>query len=714
MPTLYVDGVETGWSVGSLSIDTAVDERSSASFVLADTAETSTVQKGTPVVIVDEDENGDAYYVFAGVVDSTSRRAIVTPDGGGIFVTVQCADNHWYVDKRIVAASWDATSIGTIARQLVKDFGRDENIYDHPYPGHAVAHARTDLLGYWRLADGPTDDSYRGLDGTDVGDPVYSGLGTGSPVGDDNLGGYVTLDSNDYLSLPTSASVIGGSWTVAGWVRKTASTTPSLWSEGVPAAWASDLLIIYTRETTADIRVWVDGGARLTVATGTLTDGWHHIAVTYDEVTDLLTAYIDGVQVGQSTYAIVPWVSTSVRIGAGNNNGTAQQFLTGDAAEVQALSRAFTADEVADLYGQAGQTSRIATGDTLTKFVLNYQPLDEGFETLAELGGFDFFIDPYRTLHLHGRGAACCTSPFTVTDANILSGSADLSTEAPKYRNVQVVKGGKDETTQQVELIEGDGDTRAFLTGFAISRVPTIEVETGVGTGVYTTQTVGIRGVSEGVQFYWSKNDFAVTQDEGETVVGDGVRVRITYLGSFPIVVISTDEAERIGVRAIEKAGTGKVETVIEDASIDSRAAGFDVASSKLERFAQRGQTITFTTRDPGLRAGQLVTIDFSRYGVASTEALIDTVTVEDFDGFELRYKCSAVTGPTLTSWRQFFAKPAKRLTVPTERTNIGQEEIINLPVNFAESRTVVEVPGIVGLTCEILDGTSTFPFALC
>lgn len=979
VPTLYLDGAATPWVIRSLRIDTAIEERSTASFVVADTAETNTATKGTPVVITDVNDAGEEVYVFAGVVDSTSRRAIVTPDGAGIFVTVACTDSHYFVDKRIIAEGFTSSDIGTIAKALLAEYLQPENIYDHPYPGAAVALARTDLLGYWRLAADATDDSYLGNDGTDTGTPTYSGAGTGSPVGDDHLGGYfdgttVTGVETTLTAAEMAAAYAAGGLTISAWVQKDSAgyvfnyayflgddgvlgngdftlslrydgntaTEPLIFSVYTSAGWQTATVIadpmpldewFHTVVTIAPdggntrVRTYVDGALVVdTVKTGApnfaqtlsnfrigqdegtgnswdgllsevqvigreftpdevaalhraagesygtavarsgavarwpltdaagsttaveviggedgtvsnasqvtfgatpagvpggtavdflsdnttghidtpvatnvasssaswtwaawvrfpaladdddpnpvvisegdsttnyvswlyngigdpvstlrvyLSDGvgnpavtfsgtyareqWHYFVSTYNFATDTLDLYANGSLVNSDSTTpfgngFGPATVTPGSIGALQRGGSVTNDFSGLVQDVAKWDRHLTADEVADLYYKgaayydAGHTdapaSRIADGPTLTSFAVNYQPASEAFEELAELGEFDYFVDPYRTLHLHGRGAACCTVPFTVNDSVILSADAELTTEAPKYRNKQYLKGGKDRTVSQVETQDGDGDKRSFLTGYAIVEEPTIEVDRGAG---FVAETVGIRGVETGNDWYWSKGDFSVTQDTGGTVLATTDQIRITYTGQFPIVAIATDEAERLTVRGIEKSGSGTVETAIEDASVDSRAVAFDIASSKLERFANRGQTIRFITRSAGLRAGQVGTITLNRLGLSET-MLIDTVEFidDDADGAEVRYRVTAVTGPVLQSWRQFFARPAKRLIVPTERVNIGQEEIITVAVPFTATITLTPVVDPGSTACEILDGTSTFPFTLC
>jgi hypothetical protein len=728
--TLFVGGERWLWRAGSLQFEDQVSERSALRFVLTDEPNTLLLPKGTPVLLVDELEDR-VDVKFSGVVERAKRTAKVNPDSvGAVSHDVQCIDGTYWVDKRIVSEGWEEVTPGQVVLDLLESPLREENVYAHPYPGTAVTLARSDLLGYWRLADGPGDESYRDHDGTDAGAPTYTGVGVDSPVGDTHLGGYVTLDpdgGDDFITTGLAAEDFEGSaFTVGAWVWSDPSNAASYTaavscaSSGGFSGGSQDLLFALRRYPTGvgslssrwAFAVQQSGvGGTVYAAVDPTPDPdstWLHytgVFVDNGDSTGSVRLYADGVLVASNT---TPFGAAGMNIPASNPPVTLGLMsgvfpLDGRLSEALITGRAMSGAEVATLHDTAGEAVRVDAGAPVIQAVaLGYVDCAESFGELAELAGSDWFVDPYRTVHFHARGAACCTYATTITNTNMLGGSVSLDESSPKFRDRQFVRGGNDETTEQTETLVADGEQRSFAVGFPIVKAPAISVETGVATGVWTAQSIGIKGLEVGSDFYWSKGDAVVTQEDEQTPVAAGVRVRVTYIGQFPIVVVVAAEAERLALRDVEGSGTGYVDAVVDDATVQSRQQGFDVASAKLERYATAGRTMEWTTRDAGMRAGQLVMVDLPRLGF-SEEVLVESVT--EFDvGFEVRWTVKATSGPALLSWRQFFARAAKRQLQAVDRVNIGREEVTQLLEAFSETTTMSEsTTAPVALSCPIV-----------
>jgi len=109
--TVDIDGTTIDAQKGSFSIELRIEERSTASLVIVDTAGTSTYYKGQPVTI--DDATGR---IFGGVID-TPEQVVMAPDGG-LWHFISCADWHYLADKRLIAESYTATAAGTIVEDI--------------------------------------------------------------------------------------------------------------------------------------------------------------------------------------------------------------------------------------------------------------------------------------------------------------------------------------------------------------------------------------------------------------------------------------------------------------------------------------------------------------------------------------------------------------------------------------------------------------------
>lgn len=325
----------------------------------------------------------------------------------------------------------------------------------------------------------------------------------------------------------------------------------------------------------------------------------------------------------------------------------------------------------------------ILPGPIVNEAVFNYVKVTEAIDAVAEKAGYVWYIDFDKRLHFRPR--AEIVAPWTVTPNDIRT---DVRVEHgnPMYRNTQYIKGGTDITDPQTQEFRGDGVTTTFVTGFKIAKVPTIALN-----GV--PQTVGIRGLEEGRDWYWSKGENVISQDEDATPISENDVLSVTYQGEFPIVVISRDHAEITALSARES-NSGIVEDVGDEPQTSNREAAFQSANAKLAKYGVIGRRIQFRTMRTGLAAGQLVTVDYPEHDLQSAEMLIESVTITDEDNV-IWYDVSAVEGPEQGSWTRMFQAMATRGQAFIIRENISEDEILVTLAPFEKYWSAPENPNI-------------------
>ena len=305
--------------------------------------------------------------------------------------------------------------------------------------------------------------------------------------------------------------------------------------------------------------------------------------------------------------------------------------------------------------------------------VFDYTPVSRALDELAELAGFWWEITPARVLHFRPREAV--TAPWTVTPTD-MSSDASFSREAPRYRNTQIITGVRDRTDVQVEAFRGDGEARTFSVGFDIAETPTVTVNG-------SPQSVGVRSVDEGRQWYWNKGDKTVSQDASETRLSTSDRLEVSYIGMFDAVILSRDEDAITDRATVETVGTGRVEVATALPDVEGRAAGFDIAARKLAELSRIGRRVTFTTDRFGLKPGQLATVDVD----GPEQMLVTEVTVSQRELKDL-WDVTAVSGPADLSWTKFFGQLAEQTRVLTFRTNISETDIVTRLFEFTKTWT--------------------------
>ena len=157
MIIVKVGGESQKLLIGSLNIETAVEERSTATFLLADLDGSKSFVKGQPVEIhvpelLDDDDFKDGMYhevevgetgeyflqpqfviggtqrfgmLFSGVVDSATRKKV----GKDAFIhSLECVDWHYAADKRLAAQAYENEMSRDIVIDLWEDYLEEEDI----------------------------------------------------------------------------------------------------------------------------------------------------------------------------------------------------------------------------------------------------------------------------------------------------------------------------------------------------------------------------------------------------------------------------------------------------------------------------------------------------------------------------------------------------------------------------------------------------------
>ena len=294
------------------------------------------------------------------------------------------------------------------------------------------------------------------------------------------------------------------------------------------------------------------------------------------------------------------------------------------------------------LAGEAVTEGEVQLGPTLSTCVINYVRISDALDKLAESAGFIWYIDQDKKLYFVDRSTY--TSPWIVTEALILKGTASYTHANPKYRNRQYVRGGKALTDVQTEDFTGDGTTLSFALGYPCAKVPTITEDAGA-------KTVGIKGIDTGKDYYWSKGDEIIV---AAVAPAGAVAVRVVYYGEYNIIVLAEEEDAIVAQLALEGAGTGYNEAMADEPNITDRDTAVDSALSKLRKYAVDGNAFKFSVATSGLRAGQLAKITHSAYGLSVTEMLLESVRITRAEN-HLQYAVRAIEGPVIGGWTQLF-----------------------------------------------------------
>lgn len=346
-------------------------------------------------------------------------------------------------------------------------------------------------------------------------------------------------------------------------------------------------------------------------------------------------------------------------------------------------------------------TGGVETGPTIERAVFAYRRVSDVFDDLSTLTGYAWWVDESHVINFKQRSSVL--SPFTLDESKPLAGSVSVSKALDEYRNVQIIRAGQDKTSTQTLEFVGDGVRRVFVVAYPIATVPTVQVK--IGAGAYATKTLGIRGLDTGFDWYWSKNTNEISQDSGGVLLTSADRVKVDYVGFFPVLV-STENITNIADRVAVEGGSGRYEHIIEDASMDSVTSALARSDALLRRYGTIGATLLFDTYSAGLRAGQLITVSLPTHAISGSYLIESVRCIPTTVG--TLYTVKALSGETIGGWQAFF----KKLSDSRREFVLNENDVLIKIVNASDTITFTDSIATSGSAIDYVIGTALIGYS--
>lgn len=235
-----------------------------------------------------------------------------------------------------------------------------------------------------------------------------------------------------------------------------------------------------------------------------------------------------------------------------------------------------------------------ASGVTLEYILFNYKKPSDCIQQLAELIGFDWYIDYNKDIHFFPKTTGE-VAPFDLTDTNgnYVFNSLEVNDDNKQIRNIVYVRGGEyvgDSRSDKVGT--GDGTTKSFKLPYRYDVSPTVTVG-GVG------KTVGVDFIDDPTSFdcLWNYQEKVI---KFNSAPGSG---DVVVTGS-PLIVVLVKAKNSASV-----ATYGEHEWVVVDKLIKTKEAARQRAQAEFTDYALPIKKATFKTARNGLRSGQHINI---------------------------------------------------------------------------------------------------------
>lgn len=325
----------------------------------------------------------------------------------------------------------------------------------------------------------------------------------------------------------------------------------------------------------------------------------------------------------------------------------------------------------------------------LTK-IYNYVPAKDTLDELAEYAACVWFIDCNKKFYFIPK--LTYVAPFNISLDEyckcdyVLDDTFSVSDENSEVRNKEYMVGSTNKSVSQTRTFKGDGENQTWTLPLPLAEEPTISVN-----GV--PKTVGIGSVNTGYDFYWNSGSNTISQDANGTKLIDSDTLTVVFVGYYNIIVSTANYAD-ISNRAALEGTSGIIEDTVNDASYKTQNDALERINVLLNTYGIDSKTITYSTRIPGIEAGQYQLIYSEFYGL-NHNCLITQVDKIDTD-YEIEYHVTAVAGPVSDYWtKQMLAISNAYAKALAESDTVSSSDVLLILQNFSKDWLESDDPNI-------------------
>lgn len=278
-------------------------------------------------------------------------------------------------------------------------------------------------------------------------------------------------------------------------------------------------------------------------------------------------------------------------------------------------------------------------GYSLTSIKFNYEQPTKCIQALASQIGFEWYVDPNKNIHFFL--AETTTAPFPIDDTTggLEWGTLDVDQNLQNMKNSVFVIGGVQKQAftplNEVDVYLGNGTQTTYSLRYAYTNATVAVVLNGVA------QTVGIAN--------------QVTDITAFNVIYDLTNQSITFNTPPPasqkVEVLGTAEIPIIG-HAIDSAAVltyGEFQDAIFDSQIKSTAEAQARAQAEILQFGHAVYDVKFYTITPGLRIGQTIMFNSSKFGVSNYPLVVKRIEGRGQKPTQMRYQVECIGSDSVT-----------------------------------------------------------------
>lgn len=278
--------------------------------------------------------------------------------------------------------------------------------------------------------------------------------------------------------------------------------------------------------------------------------------------------------------------------------------------------------------------ANVQAGPVISYIAFNYTPAGDCITELAQLCGYDWYVDYDRDIHFVAPGTSAAPYQITADDTTGHYKELNIALDKSQLRNRITVRGGVYLSNPYTQERVADGQQTSFQLDYKPRAPITVYVDAGAG---YVAKTLGADNLDR------SGYDFVVNYEEkvirnlDHAALSAGHKLKVVYCYEVQVLTEDSDD-ESIALAAEIEGGDGVYEYLIADDTIETLEAAHLRATAELDMYADPLIEGSFRTDQYGYRSGQLLTMNLPSWGLSGRQVMVQRVMTEMVAGDRFEY----------------------------------------------------------------------------
>lgn len=321
-------------------------------------------------------------------------------------------------------------------------------------------------------------------------------------------------------------------------------------------------------------------------------------------------------------------------------------------------------------------TNNVSCPVNINYVAFNYKQLWLCLEHLAEVAGYELYVDKDKDVHFMARDAMIAPFELNDDDGSYIYNSLVIRQDNTQVRNVITVRGGDYLAPQTTVEMIVDPTLHAYDTKYRFS-----DIAVSVTADL---KSVGIENIHtyDNFDVLYSFPERRIVFQEGKQPTDTLGTIKVSGKPNLPVIIKYRSQPHIDAMKSVE-GGSGVYEYLVKDNSLDTKEGAKQRARAEVDAYANTLSEAEFETYQSGLAVGQRITVNSASRGIVGEEFFINKINIRPrTNDSQFVYRVSLITTRTF----DLIDVLQKLIQRGNEDIVIEEGEIVNLYESFTDN----------------------------